>query len=132
MATIKLEVDSNELREMFWGSGFESDPVTRNWLMRAEYLGNTKWDKIGKVRLWYIPEDGDYEDDKYWSEDYQEHCHSKDVSLEDIEDALSFSMNKPYYHVPCGGRIDTDFERWDSCVTALLLQVMVYGKEVYA
>lgn len=132
MATITLEVNSDELWSAFWGSGFESDPVTRNWLMRAEYLDGTKWDKIGKVRLYYIPENGDEYDERYWGEHYKQYCSTLDVAMEDIENALSLAIKEQYYHVPCGGRIDTNLDEWDSCVTALLLQLMVYGKEVWA
>jgi hypothetical protein len=133
MATIKLEVDSNELWSQVWGSGYESDPVNRNWLMNTTFKQGAEWDKMGEATIWYIPEDGDESDEKYWDEEhYQEHCKSKDVTITEIEDALSLAMQEGYRHVPCGGKIDTDFDRWDSCVGDILLQLIVYGKEVWA
>jgi len=132
MATITLEIDSDEMWGALWGSGFESDPVSRNWLMTYEYIeGN--WDKAGVTRVYYIPEDGDCDDPKYWDEDeYKQHCHTKDLTLADLERALSYAMKEGYNHVPCGGKIDTNTDNWDSCVADILLQIMVYGKEVYA
>lgn len=132
MAKITLEVDSDEMWAMVWGSGFEGDPVTRNWLMMYEHIEGD-WDKAGVTRIYYIPEDGDYEDPKYWDEDhYKENCASKDVTITELEQALSLAMQEGYRHVPCGGKIDTNVEDWDSCVADLLLQLVAYGKEVYA
>lgn len=133
MATIKLEVDDNELWSQLWGSGFAHDPVNRNWLMDVEFKQGADWDKIGKATIWYVPRDGDCDDPKYWDEEhYQEHCANKDVAIEDIAEALSLAMQKQYHHVPCGGRIDENFERWDSCVGDIILQLIAYGEEVYA
>ena len=132
MATIKIELDDNELWSQLWGCGYESDPVNRNWLMNTEFKNGADWNKIGDVTIWYIPESGNDGDEKYWSSEYKKHCASKDVTLTDIENALSFAMKERYYHVPCGGRIDEDFERWDGCVGDILLQLIAYGKEVWA
>lgn len=132
MATIKIELDSEHLWASLWGSGFETDSVARNWLMTYEFLGSADWDCVGTARLWYIPEGADEEDEKFWGDDYQEHCAFKDVTLEDIENALGKAMQEGYRHVPCGGNIDTDLDRWDACVGDILLQLIAYGKEVWA
>lgn len=133
MATIKIEVDDNELWSQLWGCGYESDPVNHNWLMNTEFKHGADWEKLGTVTLWFIPENGDDTDEKYWDRDhYKEHCASKDVTIKDIEDALSLAMREGYNHVPCGGKIDFNFDDWDGCVGDILLQLIAYGKEVWA
>ena len=129
---IELPVDAEELWSQLFGCGYESDPVNHNWLMNTEFAQGSGWDKMGVATIWYIPEDGDDQDEKYWGDDYKDYCDSKIVTIKEVSQALSKAMLEGYNHVPCGGKIDTDFNRWDSCVGDILLQLICYGKEVWA
>jgi hypothetical protein len=129
---IELPVDAEELWLQLFGCGYESDPVNRNWLMNTEFAQGSDWNKMGVATIWYIPEGKDYDNEKYWGKNYKKHCASKVVTISEIATALSKAMSEGYNHVPCGGKIDTDFDRWDSCVGDILLQLICYGKEVYA
>lgn len=136
MATIQLHIDNQELWSNLWGSGYELDPVNRNWLVHEEYNNGAewnKWDKYADVTIWYIPEGADEQDEKYWRKDtFKQHCASKRVHVDTIATALSKAIEEGYRHVPCGGRITHDFEDWDSCVGDIILQLIAYGKEVWA
>lgn len=114
---VTLDIDANELWSAVFGSGFESDPVTRQWLMDYEFVSGD-WDEAGVVKVSYINED--------------EETEHKNFNAKDLAAALSTAMAKNYYHVPCGGKIDADFDNYDSCVGDILMQVMVYGEEVFA
>ena len=128
---VNVQIEAEGLWSAFWGSGYEADPVTRNWLMNVEFLDGARWDKAGTARIWFVPEDTEDETDfKYSTEGYQSHCLNKDVTVAVIVETLGKVMAKGYGH--CGDPIDTDFDYWDSCVTDLLLQVIAYGKEVWA
>lgn len=120
MATIQIEMQDDELWGAIFGSGFEHDPVVRNWLTRYEYLGGADWDKAGQVQLHYVLE----EDDDMRG--------SKTLTVSDLANALSLAMSEGYRHSPCGGAITTDTDDWDACIADLLLQLAIYGKEVWA
>jgi hypothetical protein len=132
MSTINIPIDEQEIWSALWGSGYETDPVNHNWLMSTEFLGEADWDKMGTAQVWFIPEGEDESDEKFWADDYQEHCAVVQVTIEDIKNAVAKAMTLKYYHVPCGGKIDYDTEEWDSCVADILLQIICYGKEVWA
>jgi hypothetical protein len=95
--------------------------------MQYEYLGDAEWDKVGTLRMWYIPEGGDEED---W--EHEDKWATIDITISDITRGLSIAVKEGYRHVPCGGAIGWDFEDYDSCVSELILQLAVYGKEVWA
>lgn len=109
-----VELNAEELWSAVWGSGFESDPVTRNWLKQYTFVEGD-WDRLGVVQIW-THEDGDL----------------GTFTVDDLANALAIAVNGGYHHVPCGGRISTDLDEIDSCVADLLLQLMVYGEERYA
>ena len=114
---IPVEVPAEELWSAVFGSGFESDPVSCEWLKGFRFIEGS-WDVPGLVELWYINNEGSFQKSFY--------------TAHDLAGALGVAMSKEYNHVPCGGRIGMDFSNYDSCVADLLLQVMVYGEEVFA
>ena len=114
---IPVEVPAEELWSAVFGSGFESDPVSSEWLKGFRFIEGS-WDVPGLVELWYINTEGSFQKSFY--------------TAHDLAGALGVAMSKEYNHVPCGGRIGMDFSNYDSCVADLLLQVMVYGEEVFA
>jgi hypothetical protein len=127
MATviIKHELKDEELWGAMWGSGFESDPVTNNYLMSMEFIEGD-WDKVGVVEVYYVSEDDDDEGT------VEENWLMKRLNMEDVTNALTLAMAEGYRHVPCGGNIDTNIDDWDACVGDILLQLALYGKEVWA
>jgi len=123
--TTTHEVLDQELWSYMWGSGFESDPVTRNYLMSMEFIEGD-WETIGTVEIGYVAEDDDTEgeDEDKWL--------TKRLNVEDITTALTKAMSEGYHHVPCGGKIGVDFDDWDACISDIILQLALYGKEVWA
>ena len=118
MADIILHLDSNTLWSAIWGSGFEDDPVVRNYLVDYKFAVGT-WDKAGSVDVTYIDET---DEDKHLT---------KRLNIDDFANALSKAIPN-YHHSPCGGNITTDTDDWDACIADLLLQLALYGKEVWA
>jgi hypothetical protein len=114
---IPIEVPAEELWGAVFGSGFESDPVSNEWLSGFRFIEGS-WDIPGLVEIQYLDKEGNLQRNFY--------------TAHDLASALGKAMSKNYNHVPCGGKIDTDFSNYDSCVADLLLQVMVYGEEVFA
>ena len=114
---IPIEVPAEELWSAVFGSGFESDPVSSEWLRGFRFIEGS-WDVPGLVELWYINKEDSFQKSFY--------------TAHDLAGALGVAMSKEYNHVPCGGKIGMDFSNYDSCVADLLLQVMVYGEEVFA
>jgi hypothetical protein len=114
---IPIEVPAEELWSAVFGSGFESDPVNDEWLKGLRFVEGS-WDVPGLIELRYINKDG--------------HLQRSFYTAHDLAGALGVAMSKEYNHVPCGGKIGMDFSNYDSCVADLLLQVMVYGEEVFA
>ena len=114
---IPVEVPAEELWSAVFGSGFESDPVSSEWLKGFRFIEGS-WDVPGLVELWYINKEGSFQKSFY--------------TAHDLASALGVAMSKEYNHVPCGGKIGMDFSNYDSCVADLLLQVMVYGEETFA
>jgi hypothetical protein len=123
--TTTHEFKDVDLWSAFWGSGFESDPVTRNYLMTLDFIEGD-WETLGVAEVGYVdeedPNEGDDED--AWL--------TKRLNIEDITTALSKAMNEGYHHVPCGGKITADFDDWDACISDIILQLALYGKEVWA
>jgi hypothetical protein len=95
--------------------------------MGYEYLDGADWDKVGTIRVQYIPEDGDEDD---W--DDEDKWATIDLGIEDITRGLSIAVREGYRHVPCGGAIGWNFDDYDSCVGELIMQLAIYGKEVWA
>jgi hypothetical protein len=114
---IPIEVPAEELWGAVFGSGFESDPVSNEWLSGFRFIEGS-WDIPGLVEIQYLDKEGNLQRNFY--------------TAHDLAGALGVAMSKEYNHVPCGGKIGTDFSNYDSCVADLLLQVMVYGEEVFA
>ena len=114
---IPVEVPAEELWSAVFGSGFESDPVSSEWLKGFRFIEGS-WDVPGLVELWYINKEGSFQKSFY--------------TAHDLASALGVAMSKEYNHVPCGGKVGMDFSNYDSCVADLLLQVMVYGEETFA
>ena len=113
-----IELQDEDLWAATWGSGWEIDPVINSFVTGYRFLGNTDWDKVGEVEI------------NYYGEDSIET--TSVLTIKDIERALDIALKHPYYHVPCGGKIDTDFDDWDACVGSLIIQLAIFGKEVYA
>lgn len=111
---VTVDVDAEELWSAVFGSGFQFDEVTRSWMVRYHFIEGD-WETPGIIKIWTV-EDG--------------YC--GEFTIDQLLQALSIAISEGYNHVPCGGKIDTDFSNYDSCVADLLLQIMVYGKEIYA
>lgn len=122
--TTTHEFKDVDLWSAFWGSGFESDPVTRNYLMSLDFIEGD-WETLGVAEVDYVSEDDDTEgeDEDKWL--------TKRLNVEDITNALAIAM-KGYRHVPCGGDITPEFDNWDACISDIILQLALYGKEVWA
>lgn len=127
MANITIELDDTELWSAVFGSAWDEDPVAHSWCMGYQFIGGADWETVGMVCIQYIPEGGnedDCEDESKWD--------TVTLGIKDIERGLSIAVKEGYRHVPCGGNIGWDFEDYDSCVGELILQLAVYGKEVWA
>ena len=120
MASVTIELDGNELWSAVFGSGFESDPVNRHWLKDYSFGKDTTWNKAGIVTIEYITEAD------------ENIVHTRDLDVNDLAQALSYAIQNGYRHVPCGGAIGIDFDDYDSCVADIILQLAIYGKEVFA
>ena len=119
MVTVTVEIEADDLWSAVFGSGFESDPVSLAWLVDYSFVEGD-WDKSGIVKI------------TYRNAEDEEVAESKTYNVQDLAAALSNAIARGYRHVPCGGKIDADFDNYDACVGELLLQIMVYGEEVFA
>jgi hypothetical protein len=117
--TVIVEIEADDLWSAVFGSAFESDPVSRAWLVDYSFVEGD-WDKSGIVQI------------TYRGGHFAEVESSKMFNVQDLAAALSTAIARGYRHVPCGGKIDADFDNYDACVGDLLLQIMVYGEEVFA
>jgi hypothetical protein len=122
--SIKYELEDQELWSAMWGSGFESDPVTRNYLMSLDFVEGD-WETVGIVKVGYVDpnDDTEGEDETKWL--------TQSLNIVDLVEALELAI-KGYRHVPCGGDITPNLEDWDACISDIILQLALYGKEVWA
>ena len=123
--TTTYEINDESLWTGIWGSGFENDPVARNWFMSLDFIEGD-WDKVGVAEVKYVDEK---DTEEGWNQDK---WLTKRLTIDDLVKAFQFAMTEGYSHVPCGGAIDLDTERWDGCVGDIIIQLAVYGKEVWA
>lgn len=120
MASVIIELDDNELWGSVFGSGFDCDPVNRHWLKDYSFGKDTTWNKAGTVTIEHITEAD------------EDIVHTQLLTVNDLARALSYAIQEGYRHVPCGGAIGTDLDDFDSCVADIILQLAIYGKEVFA
>lgn len=105
---IPLEISRQELWEAVFGSAFES--FGTHW-HEVEYLGDTDWDVIGKVRLVAIDEVSLLKTEKI-------------VDIDDIALALPKANEKVYMDL-------FNFEEYDAIAGDAVLQMAVLGDVVY-
>jgi hypothetical protein len=105
---INVEVDDQELWDAVFGSAFES--FGTHW-DTVEYLSDTKWDKIGKVRLIAIDEETLVETEKI-------------VGIDELAQALPIANKQVYMDL-------FDFDKYDAVCGDAVLQVAVLGEVVY-
>lgn len=109
MAKIQIEIDDQEL----WEAVFGSSPFSfghGEWFPEAEYLGDTQWDKIGRVKITGIDDD----DKKI----------TKILTIEDLAKALPIAnklVNMDLF----------DLDDYDCICGDAVLQVAMFGKVIY-
>jgi hypothetical protein len=108
MAEITIQIDEQELWDAVFGSAFES--FGTHW-HEIEYLNNTKWDKIGKVRLVAIDEMTLEKTEKV-------------VGIEELLKALPIANKQVSMDL-------YDLDDYDAICGDAVLQVAVLGEVVY-
>ena len=108
MAKIEIEIDKQELWDAVFGSAFES--FGTHW-HEIEYLKDTKWDKIGKVRLVAIDEMTLEKTEKI-------------VGIEELLKALPIANEQVSMDL-------YDLDDYDAICGDAVLQVAVLGEVVY-
>lgn len=108
MAKIEIEIDEQELWDAVFGSAFES--FGSHW-HEIEYLANTNWDKIGKVRLVAIDEMTLVKTEKI-------------VGIEELLKALPIANEQVSMDL-------LDLDDYDAICGDAVLQVAVLGEVVY-
>ena len=83
--SIKYELEDQELWSAMWGSGFESDPVTRNYLMSLDFIEGD-WETVGMVKVGYVDpkDDTEGEDETKWL--------TQSLNIVDLVEALELAM----------------------------------------
>ena len=107
-ATIQVEINKQELWDSVFGSAFDS--FGTHWL-EVEYLDDTDWDKIGKVRLVAIDEMTLLKTEKI-------------VGIEELLKALPIANEQVYMDL-------YDFDDYDAVCGDAVLQVAVLGEVIY-
>ena len=108
MAEITIQIDEQELWDAVFGSAFES--FGSHWY-EIEYLADTKWDKIGKVRLVAIDEMTLEKTEKV-------------VGIEELLKALPIANEQVFMDL-------YDLDDYDAICGDAVLQVAVLGEVVY-
>jgi len=107
-ATVQIEINKQELWDAVFGSAFES--FGNHWY-EVDYLDDTDWDKIGKVRLVAIDEMTLLKTEKI-------------VGIEELLKALPIANEQVYMDL-------YDFDDYDAVCGDAVLQVAVLGEVVY-
>lgn len=107
-ATIQVEINKQELWDAVFGSAFES--FGNHWY-EVDYLDDTDWDKIGKVRLVAIDEMTLLKTEKI-------------VGIEELLKALPIANEQVYMDL-------YDFDDYDAICGDAVLQVAVLGEVIY-
>lgn len=119
--TIAVEVDSKALWEATFGSGWDCDPVMKSFCVSAEYLGEADWETIGEVKFTY------YKQDDFYDGKPSEII----LGIADIERGFQIALTRSLRDSCCGDAISTDFWSWDACVGTTVLQLAIFGEEIY-
>jgi hypothetical protein len=107
-ATIQVEINKQELWDAVFGSAFES--FGNHWY-EVDYLEDTDWDKMGKVRLVAIDEITLLKTEKI-------------VGIEELLKALPIANTQVYMDL-------YDFDDYDAICGDAVLQVAVLGEVIY-
>ena len=105
---IEVEIDEQELWDAVFGSAFES--FGNHWY-EVDYLDDTEWDKMGKVRLVAIDEETLVQTEKI-------------VGIEELLKALPIANKQVYMDL-------YNFDDYDAVCGDAVLQVAVLGEVVY-
>lgn len=107
-ATVQIEINKQELWDAVFGSAFES--FGNHWY-EVDYLDDTDWDKMGKVRLVAIDEITLLKTEKI-------------VGIEELLKALPIANTQVYMDL-------YNFEDYDAVCGDAVLQVAVLGEVIY-
>jgi len=107
-ATVQIEINKQELWDAVFGSAFDS--FGNHWY-EVDYLEDTDWDKIGKVRLVAIDEMTLLKTEKI-------------VGIEELLKALPIANEQVYMDL-------YDFDDYDAICGDAVLQVAVLGEVIY-
>lgn len=107
-ATIQVEINKQELWDAVFGSAFDS--FGNHWY-EVDYLEDTDWDKMGKVRLVAIDEMTLLKTEKI-------------VGIEELLKALPIANEQVYMDL-------YNFDDYDAICGDAVLQVAVLGEVVY-
>jgi len=107
MVAIKFNVDDVELwSAVFGSSGFSFGD---HWV-DYEYIGDTDWDKVGRVKITGIDED--------------EQEVTKTIGIRQIAEALPIANQQVYMDL-------VNFDNYDAVCADAVLQVAIFGKVIY-
>lgn len=120
MATIEIHMDDADLWSEIFGGGWESDPVSNEWIHGIAFDGGD-WNIPCVATVGYYPEGQDDDDPK---------LEKKDLTVDDLAKALSVAIAKEMHH--CDTMFSTDTTHWDSCVADVVLQLAVLGEYRFA
>ena len=124
MSTVTINVakefDANDLWTAITGSGWEQAP----WWRRAKYnkAAIADWTEKGDPTTFTVEVAIDDPDD-------DENAITKTVTFADIIEACQKVWAGKWYH--CGGKVDDDIDRYDSCVGDTIMQMVMLGDVVY-
>lgn len=107
--TIKLEINAQDLWEAVFGSSALSWGY---WWLDVDYIGDTEWDKIGKVKL-----TGLFDENKNIKK-------TKTLTLKEIANALPLANNQVSMDL-------FNFDNYDAICADAVLQQAVFGKVIY-
>ena len=107
-ATVQIEINKQELWDAVFGSAFDS--FGNHWY-EVDYLEDTDWDKIGKVRLVAIDEMTLLKTEKI-------------VGIEELLKALPIANEQVYMDL-------YDFDDYDAICGDAVLQVAVLGEVIF-
>ena len=104
MATIKFEVDDLEL----WSAVFGSSPFSFGYhFTDVEYIGDTDWDEIGRVKITGIND--------------TEQEITKTIGIKDLAEALPIANKQVYMDL-------FNFDNYDAICADAVLQVAIFGE----
>jgi hypothetical protein len=113
-----LGVSEDDFLKAFWGCGWESDPLAFEFVLSftrmPDFLKAIQKPTF-ELGVSYIDEDGK-KANAY-------------LRPKDLMKAFSDCLDRGCWH--CGEPVSLDLDDWDACVGTMILQVALYGEEIY-